>query len=540
MPPKLKGLIKFPTARLSRRIVFWVFFSVLVIEAIILVPSSRNRQRELLNVLKEISTAKVSLIMKMTPLDVNEQQLFAQLSYLQNYRAVVGGRFYNPSGREIGVFGESPDSTFDEVRRGGMSGRMTRDRTRYDVGCTASRPDGDYLLVLRHDATPVKMEVKAFVLRIAGLVLIISLFVTAGAWIALGPIVVTPILRLRNDLIEAGDAVVNDAQAPAFYSATVRREDELGEVIKAFNRMFGQITNAIAERKHAEAELEKSLQQVEDYSRALDAELQRGREMQKNFLPAALWQQPGWETAAYFKPARQVAGDFYDVFELPGGRVGLVLADVCDKGVGAALFMALFRSLIRIFSGRISLEDLECPLPDPAGTPPEQGSLDVQVDEFQHKALRAVRYTNNYIAHNHGDLAMFATLFFGVLNPSNGTLSYINGGHDPVYVSGPDGGVKALLGPSGPAVGVNPEAEFRIREIDIAPGDILLGITDGVLEAQDAGGEFFSTDRLQQLLASPASSAAEMIARIQTRLLDHVGEAEQFDDITILTLRRER
>ncbi len=125
--------------------------------------------------------------------------------------------------------------------------------------------------------------------------------------------------------------------------------------------MYQQISDAISERKRAQGALQESLTQVEAYSQALNDELEKGREMQTNFLPGQLLHKPGWEIVAYFKPAHQVAGDFYDAFELPRGYLGLVIADVCDKGVGAALFMALFRSLIRIFSGQTSLEGLVLP-----------------------------------------------------------------------------------------------------------------------------------------------------------------------------------
>ena len=116
--------------------------------------------------------------------------------------------------------------------------------------------------------------------------------------------------------------------------------------------------------------------------------------MQINFLPDQLLQMPGWETAAFFKPARQVAGDFYDLFQLPEGSVGFVVADVCDKGVGAALFMALFRSLIRIFSGQTSLNGLPLTCSDAVFDESEQLKENPTLDPDHFKALRAVQLTN--------------------------------------------------------------------------------------------------------------------------------------------------
>jgi serine phosphatase RsbU (regulator of sigma subunit) len=303
--------------------------------------------------------------------------------------------------------------------------------------------------------------------------------------------------------------------------------------------MYRQIADAIDNRKKAEIALQESFQQVEAYSRVLNNELEKGRQMQINFLPQQLLQMTGWETAAFFKPARQVAGDFYDVFRLPGGAIGLVVADVCDKGVGAALFMALFRSLIRIFSGQTSLNGLPltCSGDLQDETQPSSDD-DPGLDPAHRQALKAVQLTNDYIALNHGELAMFATLFFGVLDPADGLLSFINAGHEPLYVLKPAGGVKAHLSATGPAMGIEPKIDFRIRQTQLAPGDILLGYTDGVTEAVAMDGTFFTKDGLAPLLDRPSATAAELLDRIADRLRVHIGDAEQFDDITLLAIRR--
>ena len=213
--------------------------------------------------------------------------------------------------------------------------------------------------------------------------------------------------------------------------------------------------------------------------------------MQSNFLPGELLAKPGWEFSAFFKPARQVGGDFYDVFELPNDNVGSVIADVCDKGVGAALFMALFRSLIRIFSGQTALEGLAC-LYDGKALRMDTSARDNEFIDHEHlAALKAIQHTNRYIAENHGELAMFATLFFGVVDPSSGILTYINAGHEPLYIIGSSGGVKSRLHPTGPAVGISSEVAFKIEEIQLMPGDVLLGYTDGVVEARSKEDEFF-------------------------------------------------
>jgi len=137
-------------------------------------------------------------------------------------------------------------------------------RDRYDVACHLQSLKDDYLVVIRHDADQIKQEVNFFIIRIAGLVLIISIFVGIGTMIVLEKMVITPILNLRLDLIKAGKSISNNQEPPKFYSASTQRHDELGDVISAFMQMFTQIHQAITERQQAEealrVEKEKSVQ----------------------------------------------------------------------------------------------------------------------------------------------------------------------------------------------------------------------------------------------------------------------------------------
>jgi sigma-B regulation protein RsbU (phosphoserine phosphatase) len=532
-----KELFRFPASRLSRRIAFWVFISVIVIETLIFIPSYKNYEIELLSQLKEISAARVALIMKIAQPDASDSELFHHVKALQDDKLVVGGVLYRSDGEKVGAFGEMPELLIDNVHPAGMTFLLNGDGSYYDIACSPVELERDYRLILRHDSSSVKQRLLAFFLRIAGLVVIISFVVTVGTWLTLRWIVVNPILNLRHDLIRAGDSLSKDNQTPDFYSAKVHRNDELGEVIGAFRQMYRQISDAINERQKAEEALLESFQQVEAYSQVLNNELENGRRMQINFLPNQLLQMPGWETAAFFKPARQVAGDFYDIFQLPGGSIGFVVADVCDKGVGAALFMALFRSLIRVFSGQTALDGLPLTCGETLLDEPARSVDSSSLDPTHITALKAVKLTNNYIALNHGDLSMFATLFFGILDPDSGSLSYINGGHEPLFILGPDGGVKERLSFTGPAVGIEPEMDFRIQQAHMKSGDILLGYTDGVTEAVASDGAFFTMDRLVSILKTPASTATELLDRIADSLQEHVGGADQFDDITMLAIR---
>jgi serine phosphatase RsbU (regulator of sigma subunit) len=488
--------------------------------------------------MKEISAARVAAIMQWAGPDATHEELFAHTQKLHDGKIVVGGALYTAAGEKIGEFGEMPELSISDVKPASMTFLLSEDGSRYDIACSPVDLQRDYRLILRHDSSAVQQDLVSYFLRIAGLVLIISLVVTVGTLLTLRWLVVKPVLSLRKDLIRAGEALSKDQQTPEFYSADIQRNDELGEVIGAFRQMYRQISDAIDKRKNAEAALQQSFQQVEAYSKVLNNELEKGRQIQVNFLPNQLVHIPGWETAAYFKPARQVAGDFYDIFQIPGGSVGFVVADVCDKGVGAALFMALFRSLIRIFSGQTSLNGMTLTCSDAATEAIELPTHNPAIDPSHLQALRAVHLTNNYIALNHGELAMFATLFFGILDPETGQLSYISGGHEPLYIVGSGGGVKEQLIGTGPSVGVEPKIHFGIRQTRMEPNDILLGYTDGVTEASAPDGSFFSSERLIAILDRPSGSVEQLLRRIAGNLQEHIGDADQFDDITMLALKR--
>jgi len=135
-------------------------------------------------------------------------------------------------------------------------------------------------------------------------------------------------------------------------------------------------------------------------------------------------------------------------------------------------------------------------------------------------------------------LSMFATIFFGVLNPENGLLSYVNGGHEPVVIISSHGGVNRYLSPTGPAVGVMPDVEFLIKQTVLTPGETMLAYTDGVTEALSADGKEFSRERLLALCDNPSSSTEELLENIGGELNAHMNNTEQFDDITMLALRR--
>ncbi|MCG8353669.1 MAG: SpoIIE family protein phosphatase [Chloroflexales bacterium] len=273
--------------------------------------------------------------------------------------------------------------------------------------------------------------------------------------------------------------------------------------------------NPVLLRARISACLEKKWlrDQEQAYLHVVKQEMELGRRIQADFFPAMLPQPPGWEIAAAFQPAREVAGDFYDAFELPNNKLGLLIADVCDKGVGAALYMTLVRSLMRAFADQ-----------SPTG-----------IDN----PLYAIELTNSYIARHHyrSRPRMFATLFFGVVDITSGIMTYVNSGHLPPVLLGP-AGIKTMLDPTGPAIGLIDGSPFSIAQTQIEPGDTLIAYTDGITEARNTCRDLFGEDRLLAILQQPAPAIIPLMERIKGDVYAHVGHTALADDITMLAIRR--
>ncbi|MEU9832606.1 PP2C family protein-serine/threonine phosphatase [Streptosporangium sp. NPDC048047] len=267
-----------------------------------------------------------------------------------------------------------------------------------------------------------------------------------------------------------------------------------------------------------------------------DRDLKIGRQIQQGFLPPELPCPDGWEVAAGFEPAREVSGDFYDGFSMANGRrTAFLVADVCDKGIGAALFMALVRTLLR-FSAQNpwaggALAPFLLPSQQVFLSSPSIGALPL---------LSTVHAANGYLTANHLQQAYFVTLFFCVTDPGSGRLLYINAGHNPPILLRGSGGHR-LLRTTGPAVGLWPDAAFTIAGVTLGPSDTLFLYTDGVTEARNGEGELFGLPRLVRLLSGmPGAGAADMVGGTLAEVQAHTGRAPQSDDITMLALRRRR
>lgn len=251
------------------------------------------------------------------------------------------------------------------------------------------------------------------------------------------------------------------------------------------------------------------------YLQSLERELEIGREIQADFLPAEIPQPPGWQIEAIFQAAREVAGDFYDVFWITESQLAFILGDVTDKGVGAALYMALIRTLLR------------------AGVLINDG----QGYAAQERLCKAVQLVNHYICTIH-DSKMYATLFFGTLDTSSGELNYVNAGHDPPYLM-ERGQIIDQLNPTGPAAGILDEAQFTMESRTLAPGACLVLYSDGIPDALNMDGEMLTQERWRGMLEGIEARGAAGVAVLRTQIFDFIGEAAQYDDISLLKLQRE-
>lgn len=295
---------------------------------------------------------------------------------------------------------------------------------------------------------------------------------------------------------------------------------------------FRGILLDITERKEMETSLKRAKEKAE-------RELEIAREIQSSFLVTDYPRPDGWDIASLIRPARQVSGDFYDVFPISTSRqIALIVADVCDKGVGAALYMAIFRSLLRAYADQqYIMRWAGVPVSDKHESPSGVFRRDAALGSGAPSLKNAIDLTNNYIATQHGHSNMFATVFFGLLDPTDGNLLYINAGHDsPLVIS--DGIVKQQLEPTGPAVGMLPDMKFSLERTLLEPGDALLLYTDGVTDAQNNRNEIFSDDRLIAAATRPAQSAQQRLEQIVASVDEHIGSQAQFDDITLLAVHR--
>lgn len=254
-------------------------------------------------------------------------------------------------------------------------------------------------------------------------------------------------------------------------------------------------------------ELQQLYVQVKEKER-LESELRVAHNIQSSLLPQELPKIRGWEVAAFWTAARVISGDFYDVFPVPGGRWGFVIADVAGKGVAAALFMALCRTLVRTFCID--------------GRPPRE----------------AIARANDLILAD-ARTDWFVTLFYGLLDPKWGILTYVNAGHQPPLWYRRDLQHTEGLKAEGMALGVFPGVALQERSLQMGPGDVVLFYTDGLSEAADPHDRFFGERRLRTLLREMANEhPSTQLARLRKEIAAFTRGREPSDDLTAILLKR--
>jgi phosphoserine phosphatase RsbU/P len=248
----------------------------------------------------------------------------------------------------------------------------------------------------------------------------------------------------------------------------------------------------------------------EDLIREYRSDLEKARDVQQNLIPRQLPFVPGWEFAGVYWPARIVSGDYYDLFEITPGHLGVAIGDVSGKGLGPALVMVGVQAFIR---SRLAQE---------------RACLSVFMNEL-----------NQYLLTNTPE-EMFVTLFLAVLQVPTGRLSYVNGGHPPPIVLSPHGDELLRLVQGGPLLGILPEACYEAGQIDLEPGNLLSLFSDGLTDAPGANGGCFGEKRILSVLRAAREEPLTLtLMRLLKATESFVDGQDQGDDLSLLLIRRQ-
>lgn len=282
----------------------------------------------------------------------------------------------------------------------------------------------------------------------------------------------------------------------------INSRDELGSLASAFHAMRDSLTEYI-----------QDLQIVTVTKEKIESELKLAQEIQEGILPQTLPPFPKcscFEVSASLTPAKTVGGDLYDFFMLSPSKVCMVIGDVSGKGVPASLFMAVTQTLHRgmAHEGQVDPENL-------------------------------VRNMNQSLCSNN-KAGLFVTYLFTLLDLETGKMEYCNAGHDPFFLLKRDGSLETPCQRHGIPLGVRKNRPYGKSELVLEPGDTIFFYTDGVPESKNSNDEFFGLARLQSVLSDCAARDLmpnEILERVHSSLHAFVGEADQFDDITMLCFR---
>ncbi len=289
---------------------------------------------------------------------------------------------------------------------------------------------------------------------------------------------------------------------------------ELHTLVQPWNRRALQ--NLCPAMQSLAAQISSAFNQARVYNQALEfqrvsEELKMAGNIQASLLPNIFPNMPGWQFAVTLAPAGETSGDFFDVIPLVDGKIGFVIADVMDKGIGPAIYMTLSRTLIRTYA--------------------------TEFDLLPHLVFFA---TNERILTD-TQANLFVTAFFGVLDPKTGHLSYCNAGHNPPYLLSQQNDRQPIpLTKTGMPIGIDIDATWKLSNVQLNPGDVLVFYTDGVPDAQNIDGAFFKEENLVSVAKKSLGQPAEALQRsILDAVYDFVGDAPQFDDITLMVLARD-
>ncbi len=317
-------------------------------------------------------------------------------------------------------------------------------------------------------------------------------------------------------------AKVNEMRNPALKVIMVSAYGDMGNIRQAMNNGAFDFATKPIDLDDLSVTIEKAIEQIEyvhqmqkEHSQleSLKGDLAIACEIQQAILPRVFPPFPEdsdkLDIAASMTPAKDVGGDFYDFFRIDDDRIGFVIADVSGKGIPAAIFMAVSRTLIRA-TGVRGVSPADC-----------------------------LTYSNKLLAAESVD-CMFVTVFYGIFNLKTGEISYCNAGHNPPYILKRGGAVEVLPMSQDPMVGAIDGIEYHGATLQLDHGDSLVMFTDGVTEAMNAQNEEFGEERLEDTLAEVTMhNCQQIVEAIKVDVAAFVGDAEQSDDITVLALKRQ-
>ena len=314
---------------------------------------------------------------------------------------------------------------------------------------------------------------------------------------------------------------INEMQNPALKCIMVSAYGDMGNIRQAMNNGAFDFATKPIDLDDLSVTIEKAIEQISYIKQmqkehnqweSIKGDLAVAREIQQAILPRIFPPFPEnvdlMDIAASMNPAKDVGGDFYDFFRIDDDHIGFVIADVSGKGVPAAIFMAVSRTLIRA-TGIRGVSPSEC-----------------------------ITYSNGLLEKESVN-NMFVTVFYGIYNIQTGEIKYTNAGHNPPYVLKQNGTVEKLPVTVNMAIGIFGDFEYQETTLQLEHGDTLLLYTDGVTEAINPSEEEFTEKRLEQTLSNMSQpTCQEMIDKIKADVKSFADGAEQSDDITLLSIKR--